>query len=133
MTSNGNETNNNRYYILDKGVSGGSLSLAALSATEQNTVTLYSSERYKLITIFDFSNSNVDVKIRFGLEVTQLECSMRFDYEGGFTQYEEDGGGTKFKTDLASALGISENYLNIGNMYEGSVVVEYTLQTDENS
>tara|TARA_B110000285_G_scaffold122973_1_gene139035 strand:- start:303 stop:479 length:177 start_codon:yes stop_codon:yes gene_type:complete len=58
---------------------------------------------------------------------------MRFDYEGGFTQYEEDGGETKFKTDLASALGISENYLIIGNMYDGSVVVEYLLQTDDNS
>jgi len=58
---------------------------------------------------------------------------LRFDYEGGFTKYNEDGGETKFKTDLASSLGIGENYLNIRNIYEGSVVVEYALQTDDNS
>lgn len=40
------------------------------------------------------------------------------------------GGSDKFITDLATTMGIDEHYIDVTQIEEGSVVVDYVLQTD---
>lgn len=55
------------------------------------TFTLTDSNRFKLLTIFDTSNQNINTKIRFGLEVERVKCMVRFEYQDGFAKYVANG------------------------------------------
>jgi hypothetical protein len=50
-----------------------------------------------------------------------------------YAEYMEAGGASKFKADMASAIGIDEKYLDIKELTEGSVVADYVLQIDASS
>jgi len=80
--------NNNRFYLIDKNADGNSATeLKALDLETINTLTIDENNRFQLLTIFDFSNEDIQTKIRYGIPVEKVECNIRFDYEGGLPEY----------------------------------------------
>lgn len=97
-------------------------------------MTIEEKNRFQLLTIFDFSNEEIYTKIRYGIPVEKVKCNIKFEYvgltTGGYSEYMASGGSDKFITDLATTMGIDEHYIDVTQIEEGSVVVDYVLQTD---
>jgi hypothetical protein len=64
-----------------------------------------------MLSILDFSNEDIQTKIRYGLEVQKIVCNIKIDAD--YTEYMASGGPDRFISNMSTSLGIETKYIDV--------------------
>ena len=81
--------------------------------------------RFKILSIFDFTNEIIDVKMRYGIHLESIALNIRIGTD--YTEYMASGGSDRFINDMTTSLNIDAKYVDVTSLTEGSVVADYVL------
>jgi hypothetical protein len=107
------------FYMVDNNFDGNNgTNMTLLNNTGDNDFTIKDNNRFKILSIFDFANENIDVKMRYGIHLESIELSIRIGTD--YTEYMASGGSDRFIHDMTTSLNIDAKYVDVTSLTEGS-------------
>lgn len=128
------QENKHNFFLVDMNYQDqGVINISPSGASTGQKLLFDRDGKYQLLVILDFSNTNIQLTLSHGpqaLDKEVIECSIRLDTT--LAEFESTGGQSGFISTLSTGMGIDTSFIEITDVREGSVIIDYNIQTDAN-